>query len=63
MQTTGVPQGSILGPLPFCLNIYDLPKICKKVGCQMYADGTIIYVIAETSNLAAEIEQTCVYRW
>lgn len=51
----GVPQGSILGPLLFCLNIHDLPESCKEVGCQMYADDTIIYVTAETSHLAAEM--------
>ncbi len=51
----GVPQCSILGPLLFCLYINYLLESCKEVDCQMYADDTIIYVIAETSHMAAEM--------
>uniref|UniRef100_A0A3P9HF32 Reverse transcriptase domain-containing protein n=1 Tax=Oryzias latipes TaxID=8090 RepID=A0A3P9HF32_ORYLA len=51
---TGIPQGSILGPLLFSLYINDLPSSCPDVSVQMYADDTVVYVRGSNSSQVAE---------
>jgi hypothetical protein len=42
--TVGVPQGSILGPLLFCIFINDLPLLVgNKVLCEMFADDSSLH--------------------
>ena len=50
----GVPQGSVLGPLLFLLQINDLVKSVENCNIQMYADDTVIYT--SHSNISV-IEQ------
>lgn len=44
--STGVTQGSILGPLLFILHINDLPEVVSECNILMYADGTVLYCLS-----------------
>ena len=44
MITSGVPQGSVLGPLLFCCYINDLPNVLKYCTIQLYADDVQLYI-------------------
>ena len=51
---TGVPQGSIFGPLLFLLFIND---IVKDIGCniRLFADDTSLFIVVENPDTAAEL--------
>jgi hypothetical protein len=48
--TSGVPQGSFLGPLLFNLYIADIPSIFQHTQCNMYSDDMKLFMRSQSQE-------------
>ena len=48
--TSGVPQGTVLGPVLFLLYINDLTTVVKDSSIKLYTDDVKLYVTADLSS-------------
>lgn len=62
--TSGVPQGSVLGPLLFCLSLSSLQPVCSNTKMIKYADDvTILHCVRDSSDDSLQLELNNVYEW
>ena len=53
--TSGIPQGSVLGPILFLITINDLPKVVKCL-IKLFADGGKLYQIIKSNQHSVDLQ-------
>jgi ribonucleases P/MRP protein subunit RPP40 len=62
---SGIPQGSVLGPLLFVVYVNDLPSSCNLCPLFMFADDSKLYKHIQTNSDHVVLQNNCqnVYAW
>ena len=63
--TSGIPQGSVLGPILFLIFINDLPECISDCSIKIFADDTKLYKEITSLSDCGSLQQdlNCLYNW
>lgn len=65
LVTSGVPQGSVLGPLLFLIFINDMPNCCQDSSLRLFADDSLLFkkIINPNDNLLLQKDLDNLVHW